>query len=489
MGIELFDGILSGGQAVLLIVCLVIALGFEVVNGFHDTANAVATVIYTKSLKPWAAVIWSGICNFLGVFLGGIAVALAVVHLLPVDLLTAQGTQGGLAAVLALLVSALLWNLGTWYLGLPASSSHTLIGAILGVGLANSLLPGHLFGDGVNWTKAGDVGLSLLISPLIGFTLAGLVLWISRKTVRNPVLYQKPHDDQPPPGWVRSLLILTCTGVSFAHGSNDGQKGIGLVMLVLIGILPAQYALNSEAGEAKTHQAIDATVQLDHLLQLSSHNLVDGEAQLYNAADPPERRVAPASSTAAIRSELLTIRRALDGRESIAQIPKEQRWEVRKAILNVDNSLAQLEKHGQLALPAARMAELKQYRGELRDVTDYAPSWVLVAVALSLGIGTMIGWQRIVVTVGEKIGNGHLTYAQGASAELVAMGTIGLSSLAGLPVSTTHILASGVAGTMVSNKTGLQMPTVKKIAMAWVFTLPASMFLAGVLFLLFRLFT
>ncbi|MCE7936147.1 MAG: anion permease, partial [Chlorobi bacterium CHB2] len=263
MDFDLFNGLTSGGQTFLLILCLLIALGFEVVNGFHDTANAVATVIYTRSLRPWVAVVWSGICNFFGVFLGGIAVALAIVHLLPVDLLITKGTGGGLAAVLALLVSAVLWNLGTWYKGLPASSSHTLIGAILGVGLANSLLPGHVFGDGVNWSKAEGVGLALLISPLIGFTLAGVLLWISKRTIRQPYLYDKPAEDTPPPFWIRSLLVLTCTGVSFAHGSNDGQKGVGLIMLVLIGILPAQYALNTAMTHDETERTLNAVRKLE----------------------------------------------------------------------------------------------------------------------------------------------------------------------------------------------------------------------------------
>lgn len=261
------SGSLSGGSLALLIVALAIALGFEFVNGFHDTANAVATVIYTKSLRPWPAVLWSGFCNFCGVYLGGTAVAFSIVNLLPVDLLIRAGSDAGLAMVLALLIAAILWNLGTWFLGLPASSSHTLIGAIVGVGLANSLLPGHVFGEGVNWDKAGEVGLSLLLSPLIGFTLSAALYLTLKATIRSPELYEPPLEDRPPPLWIRAVLVSTCTGVSFAHGSNDGQKGIGLIMLILIGVLPAHYALSLEAGESQVRRTVAAAGKLERLLQ------------------------------------------------------------------------------------------------------------------------------------------------------------------------------------------------------------------------------
>lgn len=491
MDFELFNGLTSGGQTFLLILCLLIALGFEVVNGFHDTANAVATVIYTRSLRPWAAVIWSGICNFFGVFLGGIAVALAIVHLLPVDLLISKGTGGGLAAVLALLVSAVLWNLATWYKGLPASSSHTLIGAILGVGIANSLLPGHVFGDGVNWSKAEGVGLALLVSPLIGFTLAGMLLWISKRTIRKPYLYDKPSEDTPPPLWIRSLLVLTCTGVSFAHGSNDGQKGVGLIMLVLIGILPAQYALNTAMTHDETARTLDAVRKLEATFANGAIREPAMGATMQHAGFPPQgatSAASPISTTQAVQNDLALIRQMLEGKSTPKDVPQEQRWEVRKSVLRVDNAILVAEKNGSLMLAPEAKAAVRTYRSEIRAITDYAPSWVMVAVALALGFGTMIGWKRIVVTVGEKIGMGHLSYAQGASAELVAMSTIGISAVAGLPVSTTHVLASGVAGTMVANSSGLQTATVRKIALAWLLTLPASMLLAGGLYLVFRLF-
>src|SRR5262245_28446726 len=233
---------LPAAQLVFFAVALLIAFGFEFINGFHDTANAVTTVIYTRTLKPTPAVLFSGVMNFLGVLLGGTAVAFGIVNLLPVDLLIEGSASGALVMVLSLLLAGVMWNLGTWYLGLPVSSSHTLIGSILGVGIANSLWKNEGL-SGVNWGKAGEVGLGLLLSPLVGFILAGGLLLLMRRTLKEPRLYKPPEGDDKPPGWVRAVLIATCGGVSFAHGSNDGQKGMGLLLLVLIGFLPFHYAL------------------------------------------------------------------------------------------------------------------------------------------------------------------------------------------------------------------------------------------------------
>src|ERR1700694_4946236 len=235
----------------LLMVALLIALGFEFVNGFHDTANAVATVIYTHSLPAEFAVIWSGFFNFLGVLVSTGAVAFGIVSLLPVELILQVGSSAGFAMVFALLIAAIIWNLGTWYLGLPASSSHTLIGSIIGVGVANALLRGRDGTSGVDWGKATEIVYALLLSPLVRFIFAALLLLVLKMMVRNPALYQAPEGNKAPPLWIRGLLILTCTGVSFAHGSNDGQKGMGLIMLILIGIIPGVYALNlsTDAGD------------------------------------------------------------------------------------------------------------------------------------------------------------------------------------------------------------------------------------------------
>lgn len=458
----LFDGHVSGTTLVLLVVCLLIALGFEFVNGFHDTANAVATVIYTKTLKPSVAVIFSGLCNFLGVFVGGIAVALAIIHLLPVDLLVSSGVGRGLAMVLALLLSAITWNLATWWKGIPASSSHALIGAILGVGLASSGMEGRL-GEGVNLDKALHVGASLLVSPVFGFGMAAAILWVMHRVVRDQRVFGPPRGDGPPPRWIRGLLVLTCGGVSFAHGSNDGQKGVGLIMLILIGLVPAGFALDVDASAAEIAGAREAATAM--LAQVK-----------------PTATACTAEATTRgclLERHLTTIDETLAGIERVEDIPVDERWPVREALLRIDQQLTAMA-----AEPSEKdlAATLETERKHIAPLTDYAPDWVIFAVALSLGVGTMIGWKRIVVTVGEKIGKAHLTYAQGAAAELVAMSTIGVSSWFGLPVSTTHVLSSGVAGAMVVEGAGVQKKTVRNIALAWVLTLPATMLLSAVFF-------
>lgn len=463
----LFDPSLGFAVQALLILSLLIALGFEFVNGFHDTANAVATVIYTNTLKPHIAVVLSGICNFAGVFMGGIAVAIGIMQLLPVELLVSKGIGAGLAMVLALLCSAISWNLGTWYFGLPASSSHTLIGAIMGVGIANSLTPGHKFGDGVSWGKAADIGLSLLVSPLFGFTMAALILLLVKRYTTNIDLLTPPPKDRPPPTGTRSLLIATCCGVSFAHGSNDGQKGVGLVMLILIGLVPAGFAVDMTAGPDRIAQTLKASDNVAAIVRDHHDQASEKDAQKTLA-------------------QLDEIHKLLENRKNASDIPREDRFKLRQDLLLADKAIGNMIKDGHLGLNADETKKLAGERKALRGITDYAPTWVLVAIALSLGIGTMVGWKRIVVTVGEKIGKSHLTYAQGAAAEIVAASTIGVSAWLGLPVSTTHVLSSGIAGTMVAQRSGLQQSTVRNIGLAWLLTLPASMVLSGVFFLVFR---
>jgi PiT family inorganic phosphate transporter len=479
--------------AILLCLALTLALSFEFVNGFHDTANAVATVIYTNSLKPVQAVVWSGCWNLIGVLTSSGAVAFGIVALLPVELVINVGSGAGFAMVFALLVSAIIWNLGTWYLGLPASSSHTLIGSIVGVGLMNSLLsPDAAFGDGVNWAKVADTVKALLFSPIIGFVLAALLLLLAKALVRRPELYQSPTGKEPPPWWIRGLLVLTCTGVSFAHGSNDGQKGMGLIVLILVGIVPTVFALNMNASAVSLQQLSASAVTMSQSLA----------PQLPAGAEPADVTSAHKQLTLYLRTGHVSdttlpslalanqrVATGLAGVSDLANVPALQRRALRLDIYLVSETLARLVKTKQL--PASIDAQAAgSYQKALKGLTNYIPLWVKVAVALALGLGTMIGWKRIVVTVGEKIGKAHLTYAQGASAELVAFGTIEAADILGLPVSTTHVLSSGIAGTMVANGSGLQKETVRNIILAWVLTLPvcvllgAALFAAGLFFVL-----
>ncbi len=465
---------LESGIFILLFIALLAACFFEFINGFHDTANAVATVIYTKSLKPTQAVVWSGFMNFIGVLTGGVGVGMSIVNLLPVELLIEQNAYNSIAMVMAMLISAIIWNFGTWYFGLPSSSSHTLIGAILGVGLGYALLPDNELGiAAVNWDKAKDVFTGLLLAPLIGFTLAILLMFVTRNALRRDLrkaIFSEPKKDAVPPTWIRWVLISTCTLVSFFHGRNDGQKGIGLVMLILIGVLPSYFAITSDSEFRKLDGEIR---QIDGIVsKIDTSGLGVGDKILVSKLHENIHFLQPivANPEKDTTSKLVV-------RGTLIKISKDV-----KSLLNSENiNLSSKQK-----VDLANLAT-KEEKG-LRKATDYAPFWVVLMISLSLGFGTMIGWKRIVVTIGEKIGKTHLTYAQGASAELVAAATIGLASGFGMPVSTTHTLSSGIAGSMVASKgvKNLQSGTIKNIALAWLLTLPVSITLSCGLFLLFR---
>jgi inorganic phosphate transporter, PiT family len=484
---QLWGEVLSIGSAIFLFLALALALSFEFVNGFHDTANAVATVIYTHSLKPYVAVVWSGIWNLIGVLTSTGAVAYGIVALLPVELVINIGSGAGFAMVFALLLSAIIWNLGTWYLGLPASSSHSLIGAIMGVGLANSLMaPGHVFGEGVNWAQAKNIGLSLIISPVVGFTCAALLLLLCKALIKNPELYASPEKDKAPPLWIRGILVLTCTGVSFAHGSNDGQKGMGLIMLIMIGVVPGAFALKMSADAVAIHQIAAESHLASAALRTQS---TDAAATPETQADATTEISAFLKSSgkqtpktiAAVAALNDVVSGKLDSVQKFSDLPQAERRSLRTNLYLVGESISKLAKNHGFADANAQLVCTK-YKADADKLTKYIPIWVKVSVALALGLGTMIGWKRIVVTVGEKIGKSHLTYAQGASAELVAMATIGAADYFGLPVSTTHVLSSGVAGAMAANHSGLQTQTLRNLLLAWVLTLPVCMFLGAVLF-------
>jgi PiT family inorganic phosphate transporter len=475
------------GAFVLLGIALLIALGFEFVNGFHDTANAVATVIYTHSLPPHAAVVWSGAFNFLGVMVSSGAVAFSVVSLLPVELILQVGGSAGFAMIFSLLIAAIIWNLGTWWLGLPASSSHTLIGSIIGVGLANQFMaPAGSGTSGVDWSQAMGVFRALLFSPVVGFIASALMLLVMKAVIRNKTLYTAPTSDQPPPAWIRGLLILTCTGVSFAHGSNDGQKGMGLIMLILIGSVPTAFALNHAMPSSATPAFFQATERAQAVFAAHASGATVASARTaraaVTAAVQAKQRTGP-QTWAALDTLSGDIAAQVRAHGQVGQIPAAAVSNVRNDMYLVSEAIRLAQKTG---LSPEDAAALSSYRGAVDAATKFIPVWVKVAVAIALGLGTMIGWKRIVVTVGEKIGKSHLTYGQGASAEMVAAVTIAAADMYGLPVSTTHVLSSGVAGTMLANGSGLQWSTVRSIAMAWVLTLPAAMLLAGSLYFLLR---
>jgi inorganic phosphate transporter, PiT family len=454
---------LSTSASVLLIVCLLAVCIFEAINGFHDTANAVATVIYTKTLPPVFAVVWAGVWNFIGAMLGGIAVAMGMLKLMPMADMMATSLNENIALVLAILVTAIAWNLGTWYFGIPCSSSHTMIGALLGGGFA--FFNVHA-GAGPNWEKAKEIGMSLLISPLFGFALAIGLMYLLRMLIKKKTIFKSPDETKKaPPMWIRAILVTTCTLVSYFHGNNDGQKGVGLLMVILIAFMPMQFALNPgfSAAETKAHvQKIAAT--LNEAITIDSTHVTS---------------ITPiAVACGKLTTEL----------DSFHSKDQKEVFAVRKGIQDLNKKLDGAIKSEAIAGPTAKIIKAEQKN--LKGAYEYRLSWAVLLISLCLGIGTMVGWKRIVVTIGEKIGKTHLTYAQGASAELCAAATIGVSSYYGLPVSTTHVLSSGIAGTMVAEGgvKNLRRKTITNIAIAWLLTLPVTFIGAALLFFVFRMF-
>lgn len=445
---------LGTATLILLICCTIAVFVFEFVNGFHDTANAVATVIYTGTLRPLHAVLWSGFWNFLGVIAGpgGLAVAMKIVKILPVIDIVSVGQSESIALILAILISAIAWNIGTWYFGIPCSSSHTLIGSLLGAGYVFSVLHS---GDGIKWDEATKVMMSLLISPAFGFAGAVVLMFVLRQIFKKrSEIFQEPNKDRKPPIWIRAILILTCTLVSFFHGSNDGQKGVGLMMIILLIFLPMEYALSPNFDLQQSKAAISS---------INQHLEAAGDAALIADAKGLQTKL----------------------EEYEAKPESAQKLAFRKKLQKFLKRAEEAKKDGTLKSAKEIKGDVKTLQGYI----EFAPWWVILMISIALGVGTTIGWQRIVVTIGEKIGKKHMTYAEGATAELMASATIGLSTQLGLPVSTTHVLSSGVAGSMTANKgvDSLDPATIKNIGVAWILTLPVTIILAGGLYYLFTL--
>jgi PiT family inorganic phosphate transporter len=375
----------------LLGVALLIALGFEFVNGFHDTANAVATVIYTHSLPAPVAVVWSGFFNFFGVLLSTGAVAFGIVSLLPVELILQVGSEAGFAMIFAMLIAAIIWNLGTWWLGLPASSSHTLIGSIIGVGVANALMRGRDGTSGVDWNKAIEIGYALLFSPIIGFICAALLLLLMKFLIRKPELYAEPKGPSAPPWWIRGLLIFTSAGVSFAHGSNDGQKGMGLIMLILIGTVPTAYALN------RTPSAGDLASFVQN--SLAASKVVEEKAAGYNVLGDPRPAVTNyltlhhlnEGTYPSLAVLVRDIAKQIQEQGGLSKIPAAQVGNLRNDMYLASEAIRFLQKDKENDLSKQDIATLGAYKKSLDNATKFIPDWVKATVAIALGLGTMIG--------------------------------------------------------------------------------------------------
>jgi PiT family inorganic phosphate transporter len=452
----------SGVVIAILIGCFILVLAFEATNGFHDTSNAVATVIYTNTLKPVPAVIWSGIMNFIGVMVGGIAVAYALVEILPPDVLTPPDGAPALPMLIALFVSAFFWNILTWAFGIPNSSSHCIIGALIGVACGDAILRHRDLAQGVDWHQIVTVLEGLALSPVLGLILAGGLYGVLRLVVRRGDLFTPPEGDTPPVWWLRSLLVLTCTGVSFSHGTNDGQKSIGLIMLTIIGLLPATFALNPHTPSDLQQLAGNARAALPLIQQYGNDRKQEGvqAAQSLETFKPSE-----AGSTLTQSPDLV-----------------KARTQRRGEVYSVLSQLKHVTENPAASKPD--QAKAKALGKAMGPPVQFAPIWVRVLSALCLGLGTMIGYKRVVRTLGERLGKSHMTPGQGASAELVGSILIGLAGFTGLPVSTTHVITAGIAGTMIAGGQGVQRGMVVRIVAAWVFTLPVTMLLAGGLFYL-----
>nr|MBA2817389.1 Low-affinity inorganic phosphate transporter 1 [Candidatus Pantoea persica] len=490
----LFAGLdLSTG--LLLVLALLFVLFYEAINGFHDTANAVATVIYTRAMRAQLAVIMAGVFNFLGVLLGGLSVAYAIVHMLPTDLLLNVGSAHGLAMVFSMLLASIIWNLGTWYLGLPASSSHTLIGAIIGIGLTNALMTGTSVIDALNIPKVINIFLSLILSPIVGLIIASSLIFLLRRywsgTKKRARIHMTPADREKidgkkkPPFWTRTALIVSAIGVSYSHGANDGQKGIGLIMLVLIGIAPAGFVVNMNASSYDITRTRDAVNHLEQYYQRHGDALTHVVQMAPPALPTPEETPSgPQAFHCDSARALQAVQRAQGllntNLQSYDQLTVEQRSQMRRLLLCIADTAEKTAKLSETSAEDKRF--LGKLKGDLLGTIEYTPVWIIMAVALALGIGTMIGWRRVATTIGEKIGKKGMTYAQGMSAQVTAAVSIGIASYTGMPVSTTHILSSSVAGTMLVDGGGLQSRTIKNIAMAWVFTLPVCIVLSGSLY-------
>lgn len=478
----------------LLVLALLFVLFYEAINGFHDTANAVATVIYTRAMRARLAVGMAGLFNFFGVMLGGLSVAYAIVHLLPTDLLLNVSSAHGLAMVFSMLLAAIIWNLGTWYLGLPASSSHTLIGAIIGIGLTNALVNHTSVVDALNIPKMIEIFLALIISPLVGLAIAGALIFLLRrywsgtkKRRRNhmtPADREKIDGKKKPPFWTRIALIVSAVGVSYSHGANDGQKGIGLIMLVLIGVAPAGFVVNMNATGYDITRTRDAVNHLELFYQQNNNVLTQLVAKTPAAVPAPEETLAKNQDFHCNSAQTLpAIQRAqalLTNLKSYDELNVEQRGQVRRLMMCISDTAGKAAKLPDISAEDARY--LKKLKGDLLSTVEYAPIWIIVAVALALSLGTLVGWRRVAATIGEKIGKNGMTYAQGMSAQITSAVSIGIASYTGMPVSTTHVLSSSVAGTMLVDGGGVQSKTVKNILLAWVLTLPVCIVLSGALY-------
>ncbi len=446
-------------MAIFIVIALLLSIFFILINGFHDTANAVTSVIYTNSMKPEQAVFSSAFFNFLGVISGGIGVGLSIIYLLPYEIVNDQDLKTNLIMVYSMLLSAIIWNLGTWYVGIPSSSSHALIGAILGISLALYVnKDGEYYFNLFDWNESKKLIFGLIIAPILGFSMAILLMlclkfFFNNSRLKNELFETQDKNHEPPKG-IKIVLFISSNLVSFFHGKNDGQKGMGLIMIVLISLLPSFFSINPDLNP----QIIKTEIN-------KIEKIVDSN---------------PSENLTSLKNSI----------KEFKSMPEEsgQEKKIRKNLIEINQKISEITSSNNQEV-ATLIPELNKVKSTLVGHINYVPKWVVYLVAIILAFGTMIGWKRIVITIGEKIGRSEITYAQGVSAELVAASTIGFASLFSLPVSTTHTLSSGISGTMVVDKgfSNLQLNTVIKILLIWLLTLPGTCLLTASNFIFLKL--
>lgn len=441
---------------IMLITVFVLIVLQEAINGFHDAANAIATVIYANALTPMQAVTLSAVFNFLGVLIGGTAVAFSLVYLLPENLVAGINTRGEAALFAAMIVSAVVWNFGTWWLGIPNSTTHAYIGSIIGAAMADAFLHGQSVAGQINWLQGEKIMIALIVSPIVGFALGYLLLKALRATVKDPNLYTPVQEGKKPTKGIRAVLIAGAAGVSIMHGSNDGQKSIGLMMIVMFGLFPALYGLDPDRLNEQDYSNMKQVVtNVQGIGQaLDNTHLIEASANLNNHLNGSHHQPGGSDQTAvATRSEIL------DLHTSITKALKEPTTASK--------------------LNAEQLQQLQYAHTLLKDFVEHVPFWIILLSAIALGGGTAIGYRRIVTTLGEKMGSSRMNPGQGTAAQLSAVISIGLADAGGLPVSTTHVLSSSVIGSVAATPhQRINLHTLGRIAMTWVTTLPGTVLLS-----------
>jgi len=457
---EIYHNLPHAATLTLLVVFALIVLQ-EAVNGFHDAANAVATVIYSNSMRPARAIAMSAVMNFLGVMLGGTAVAFSIVFLLPKEMIAGINTIDDAALMLALIGTAVVWNLATWYYGIPNSTTHTYIGAVTGVSMAHALLIGAPLADHLNLHEGRKILLTLLVSPLFGFGLAWLFYKLIRAALRDPAIFRPHEPGTVPPPAMRAGLVLGAAGVSFLHGSNDGQKSIGLMLMALMGLAPGVFAIDPVQDVSSYQRSLAVITEL--------HEVVDA-----HEGDPAVPRASE------YLAELAHLRAVAEQDLQGRPVSEAERIRFRSEILDLHQSLGRALDDPALdaILSHDEIARLEDAYDAMSRLIEHVPSWLVLLSALALGCGTMVGYRRIVETLGEKMGEKHMSPAQGLAAQAAAMAAIGAADFGGVPVSTTHVLTSGVAGTVKSAGDRVQMAMLSRILIAWVTTLPGTTLLS-----------